>query len=243
MDIKLFLSTFLLIFLNECGDKTQLAAMAQSANGKWTVFFAASTALVLSTLLAVLVGDGLTKILPGGERTLKLLGGLLFIGFGIYMLYGWLRNDNSIVKHDEISNPTELNLLIIKPAICFEKHVIEECERLIKSTNSSTIKKILLNMINDDCEHIESLKSLMLQTYPSSKNFVAPTFFNLELHSDVTGKIIEHLIEEKEKISAFYKSISENTAFVSFAAIFHNLTQAEQQHVDQLHHIAKEFSL
>ncbi len=59
MDLRGFLTTFGLVFLAELGDKTQLATMSMAATGgqKWLVFAAASLALVLSSLIAVLVGD------------------------------------------------------------------------------------------------------------------------------------------------------------------------------------------
>lgn len=59
MDLRSFLTTFGLVFLAELGDKTQLATMSMAATGgqKWLVFAAASLALALSSLIAVLVGD------------------------------------------------------------------------------------------------------------------------------------------------------------------------------------------
>ena len=82
---KLFASTFILIFLAELGDKTQLAAMAKSIEGRMTVFLAASAALVCSTLIAVLFGDSLTRFIP--ERYLQIAAGVLFIVFGGIMLF------------------------------------------------------------------------------------------------------------------------------------------------------------
>ena len=86
MNWKIFASTFLLIFLAELGDKTQLAVMLQSAvHGRSTVFLAASLALVLSTLLGVFLGGVLSRLVS--ERVIHGVGGALFIVFGLVMLY------------------------------------------------------------------------------------------------------------------------------------------------------------
>jgi len=48
------------------------------------VFVAASSALVVSTLLAVLFGFMITRFIP--EATLKLFAGIAFIGVGIWTI-------------------------------------------------------------------------------------------------------------------------------------------------------------
>jgi len=86
MNWKIFGSTFLLIFLAELGDKTQLAVMLQSAvHGRGVVFWAASIALVCSTLLGVVLGGVLSRLVS--ERIIHGVGGVLFIVFGLLMLY------------------------------------------------------------------------------------------------------------------------------------------------------------
>ena len=91
MEWKAFFSTFLLIFLAELGDKTQLTALAQSAaHNRWIVFGGASLALVLSTLLAVLFGDALTKFFP--PKILHIACALLFFTFGAFLLIGAFKN-------------------------------------------------------------------------------------------------------------------------------------------------------
>ena len=86
MSWKIFLSTFMLIFLAELGDKTQLAVMLQSAvHGRWVVFLAASLALVLSTLLGVYFGGWISRMVS--ERLIHGVGGVLFLVFGLLMLY------------------------------------------------------------------------------------------------------------------------------------------------------------
>ena len=86
MSWKIFMATFWLVFLAELGDKTQLAVMLQSAvHGRATVFWAASIALVLSTLLGVFVGGVLSKMVS--ERVIHGVGGVLFLVFGAMMLW------------------------------------------------------------------------------------------------------------------------------------------------------------
>ena len=59
-------SAFALIFLAEIGDRTQLAtlALASGRSGKLAVFLGAATALVASSAIAVLVGEGLGRAVP-----------------------------------------------------------------------------------------------------------------------------------------------------------------------------------
>lgn len=78
---------FVTVFLAELGDKTQLATLLFAADlhtSKLGVFTAASSALVLCTLLAVLVGGQLPLYIS--PRMLKLLAGIGFIGVGIWTL-------------------------------------------------------------------------------------------------------------------------------------------------------------
>lgn len=87
MDWKLFASTFVAIFLAEIGDKTQLATLTLAAGGtsRWMVFAGAALALVATTAIAVLVGEGLTRVVPA--IWLRRGAGVIFIVLGlIYLL-------------------------------------------------------------------------------------------------------------------------------------------------------------
>jgi Ca2+/H+ antiporter, TMEM165/GDT1 family len=88
MDIKLMLTTFGLVFLAELGDKTQLATFCLSANcgsSKLTVFMGSASALVLSSFIAVVLGDTVARFVP--PHYIKLGAGLFFIVVGIYTLF------------------------------------------------------------------------------------------------------------------------------------------------------------
>jgi Ca2+/H+ antiporter, TMEM165/GDT1 family len=86
MSRALFWSTFTTVFLAELGDKTQLAAMTATARSGalWTVFLAASAALIAATAIGVLVGGALFRVIP--EATVKYVAGSAFIAVGLWVL-------------------------------------------------------------------------------------------------------------------------------------------------------------
>jgi putative Ca2+/H+ antiporter (TMEM165/GDT1 family) len=88
IDFKLVLSTFLMIFLAELGDKTQISifALATSRASLVSVFVGAVSALFLTTVIAVALGSVVGKLIP--EKVIKILAGAVFISFGAFTLYG-----------------------------------------------------------------------------------------------------------------------------------------------------------
>jgi len=86
MDWKLFVTTFGLIFAAELGDKTQLATLSLAAGGssRMIVFLGAVLALAATTAIAVLVGEGLSRLVPPewirrGAKALFIVIGLAFL--------------------------------------------------------------------------------------------------------------------------------------------------------------------
>ncbi|MBI4819628.1 MAG: TMEM165/GDT1 family protein [Deltaproteobacteria bacterium] len=85
MDLRLLGSTFVSIFLAELGDKTQLATMGLSTQGsRWTVFLGSALALVVSSALAVLAGDLISRVVP--PIWLRRGAGALFVVMGILLI-------------------------------------------------------------------------------------------------------------------------------------------------------------
>lgn len=83
--IAAFFSIFAAVFLAELGDKTQLATVLFASDGgrsRWLVFAAASSALVASTVAAVLLGAAAERWM--GVIPLKLLAGIGFILIGLW---------------------------------------------------------------------------------------------------------------------------------------------------------------
>ena len=86
MDFKVMLTTFGMIFLAELGDKTQLATFAFAAESKsrLAVFFGSAGALVLTSLLAVVLGTGVSRLVPA--TYIKAGAGALFVLLGTWMI-------------------------------------------------------------------------------------------------------------------------------------------------------------
>ncbi|MEK9647976.1 MAG: TMEM165/GDT1 family protein [Gammaproteobacteria bacterium] len=85
MEWKVFLTVLATVFVAELGDKTQLATMlfaADSDVNKWTVFVAASLALVFAAALGVVAGSLLSGFI--NEKYLHYIAGVGFILIG-----GW----------------------------------------------------------------------------------------------------------------------------------------------------------
>ena len=88
MNWTVFLTIFASVFIAELGDKTQLATMLFAADkevSKYTVFFAASAALIVASAIGVVAGSLLAEYI--NEKYLHYVAGVGFIGIGIFTLY------------------------------------------------------------------------------------------------------------------------------------------------------------
>ena len=85
---KTLFTAFLLIFLAELGDKTQLSTMllASKSDSIWLVFVGASLALILSSLLGVALGSVINKYIP--QMYIQIGSGVAFLIVGLLLLFG-----------------------------------------------------------------------------------------------------------------------------------------------------------
>lgn len=90
MSWKVLVSTFGLIFLAELGDKTQLTTMLLVAQSKapLAVFLGAALALALTSLLGVVFGEAIARIVPA--QHLHVGAGVAFIALGVLLISGKL---------------------------------------------------------------------------------------------------------------------------------------------------------
>ena len=86
MDFKVFFATFWMIFLAELGDKTQLATLTFAAESKsrLSVFIGSAGALALTSLLVVVFGSFVSRIVPANY--VRVGAGTLFVILGGWML-------------------------------------------------------------------------------------------------------------------------------------------------------------
>jgi putative Ca2+/H+ antiporter (TMEM165/GDT1 family) len=88
MDWKVFAAVFGTVFLAELGDKTQLATLLFASRGAaalWTIFFAASLALVLTSAIGVAAGALVSQYVS--QRYLSYAAGIGFIVIGAWTIY------------------------------------------------------------------------------------------------------------------------------------------------------------
>jgi putative Ca2+/H+ antiporter (TMEM165/GDT1 family) len=84
---KTILTTFGTVFLAELGDKTQLATLGLTTEGgsKLAVFIGSASALVSTSLIAVLAGSLVAKYVP--PTYLQRGAGALFLVLGVWTLW------------------------------------------------------------------------------------------------------------------------------------------------------------
>jgi Ca2+/H+ antiporter, TMEM165/GDT1 family len=90
-NLQVFGSTFLMIFLAELGDKTQVSTFAFAAESAspLSVFLGAALALVCTSFLGVVLGGLVGRFVPA--KILKFAAAIVFLGFGTWTLVQAIR--------------------------------------------------------------------------------------------------------------------------------------------------------
>ena len=88
MDWKIFATVFGTVFLAELGDKTQLATVlfaSKTAASLWTIFIAASAALLLTSAIGVAAGALVSQYV--NAKYLSYAAGIGFIAIGAWTFF------------------------------------------------------------------------------------------------------------------------------------------------------------
>ncbi|MDR1613708.1 MAG: TMEM165/GDT1 family protein [Planctomycetota bacterium] len=254
---RLFSGTFILIFLAELGDKTQLAAMARASGGpagsstRWVVFLAASSALVVSTLIAVFFGDLLKSLIPD-ERYIKFASGALFLVFGTVILYNvyasYRRPEDAekapfgeAVQAEE--TPGYLARLALQAALNFESASGDRYRRLGACIPDSRLAALLESLASEEDRHHARIAELANREPGRSLRLTAecppPRAVGSEISPTPGGgewmrNAVENLIEHERASAEFYQSLADRTIVPGVKPVFHKLAEDEWRHLRRL---------
>lgn len=245
---KLFGGTFVLIFLAELGDKTQLAAMAKTADSpdsgtaKWVVFLGASLALATSTFIAVFLGHVLKSLVPD-ERYIKLAAGALFLIFGFSILYETLKSYRTApaVAAGAVSSRADeqgfVGELALRAALDFEELSVSRYQAVAERA-SPELRSLLCSLADEEAEHLRRLRGL-----PSCElrdavrgagvRGTGVSGRSIKLDGD-DAAVLGKLIEQEEATAAFYRDLSERALIGSVKAVLGNLADEEMGHARRL---------
>ncbi len=247
MDMKLFLSTFILIFLAELGDKTQLAAMAQSAGAKspWAVFLGASVALVLSTLVAVLVGSNLEKFI--NPKYIRLGAGILFLIFGVLLVVEVLRAKPEEAKEEPAMPSVQPTMVVSASGVLahvamhfaaeFEQASHEDYLALAAKATDPAHATLFRTLAQEEANHKAVLEGISLQELDTEAVGLAQEPLKDALIHDVALKDdpdFLHALEHEEATAKFYEELGQNMKIPSVRSALLKLAGEERAHAQKL---------
>lgn len=240
MNWQIFFSTFVLIFLAELGDKTQLAAMARVASGgsaRWTIFLAASIALVLSTLIAVLVGDALTRVIP--ERYIRIGAGILFIVFGIVIMREAFVKQSAESEPSAHTAPGAVSRFVFKQATAFEKAAFEDYAKLAEQAQSSQLRALLEELAVEERAHFDRVTNYQEKHGEEEIQHVdvrkLPERDMMPVSAGKDDKsIVEYAISHENATINFYMELAHLTPVPALKKAFRDLAAEEQRHLARL---------
>jgi putative Ca2+/H+ antiporter (TMEM165/GDT1 family) len=112
MDITSIVTAFLLVFLAEMGDKTQLTVISLSCrHSAIQVFSGAILGLLLVDGVSILVGASIAAIVP--IKWITITSGIVFVLFGIFTLLSKKQDETEIKEKDRFPMLTSFYLVAL----------------------------------------------------------------------------------------------------------------------------------
>ena len=252
MNWTLFGSTFLMIFLAELGDKTQLAVMSQSgahAGFKLTVFAAGALALAASTAIGVLAGGLLQKLVPD-ERFIKIAGGLLFLVFGLLMLRDGLAAKRAPAAAAAQPQPVRsvLGRLVLRQAAAFERAAFNDYRALMAQAASPRVRELFGRIADEEEAHGRLMDRMETGAGDGAVQVALPA--DEELVHDVAGArargetapdrdLLTHAIAHEQATAAFYRALEKGCAIPALRNAFARAAAEEERHAALLGDLLK----
>ena len=237
MDFRLFLSTFALIFLAELGDKTQLASFAASAGSKspLSVFAGASAALVSATLVAVLLGSSLQRVVS--PHVLKMGASILFVAFGVVLFVNALAGAPGRKPSVEAAPGGVITRLVLQAAAEFERASSSDYAAMASRTENPRLRALLMQLAEDEKSHLSRVHSLTAAHGTTSWDRVrgVPDSPAGPVEADGgTGDALESAIAHERSTAAFYEELARSAPLRSIRTVLEDLAHEERSHVELL---------
>ncbi len=247
MNWQIFISTFLLIFLAELGDKTQLAVMAQSAgsSSRWMVFAAGSLALILSTAVGVLAGGLLRRWMPD-LSAIRICGGLMFLLFGAAMLIDVVRKKGKETQSVAITAPNDwMSRHVIQHAAMFEAAAAEKYAQLAAREKDAARQTLYNWLAEEELAHMKAMKAGLLvadasQHIQMTSAMVGdlPPLESMLMRAGTAGRDyrteLSEAIEGEETQVKFYEALATHCKIPRLKDTFLMLARAEDIHASKL---------
>ncbi len=241
MDFKIFLGAFITIFMAEFLDKTQLAVMAASASTKSpvSIFAGAASALVLSTILAVIFGSVIQKFIP--QQYVNGSAGVIFIIIGVFLIVN-IFHTKAEAKVESL--PSKIGLsgkMIFNTAMAFEKNSLEKYQILAKQAESSHLKALFNHIAIEEQEHFNNIEKYV---HENKHSYWDKTYDKLNkipelVLSTKDDTIVNDAIEHEKHTYNFYNFLAQKALVPEIKNAFLRLAQEEMSHIVHLEEFKK----
>ena len=244
MDLRLFLSTFVLIFLAELGDKTQLATMARAAtqSAPWSVFLGAAVALVASTVVAVLLGSVLNAVAP--PFVIKAAAGALFLVFGGILIVSAVRAAGEAPPEAEAQAVAPMTRgflasLTLESALAFEEASAAHYADLAEAEADEDMKRLWSWLAEEESQHVQAVRKLasgpaIAEVEPKEETPLPPLPPLSIKAVEEARQAMSQAVKYEEATAGFYDALARATHIPAAARTLRALAQDERQHARAL---------
>ena len=214
--------------------------MAASAGTKspWSVFAGAATALVLSTLAAVVAGSFLQRLIP--QHYIKGVAAILFLIFGILLFISALqsRKEHVSAKTTEfVASKGILAKVALSAAAEFERGAVEDYIRLAHQTENTLLRQLFEHLAEEEQHHLNRVIHIADRKDISGVEPVTesePTKKRSHTTDKTVVSILDSAINHEKSTSRFYKALAKSTVISELRMIFTILAGEEDSHVAHL---------
>lgn len=210
-----------------------MARAATGGSGKWIVFWAATLALALSTLIAVLFGGALTRVVP--ERAIKLAAGALFVVFGVIILVNAVRPGAEAAAAPKAQTGL-LARAVLRAAAEFEAAAAADYDALASRATDPALRALLESLAAGERAHLERVRHPDLAAAEAPLALAALPAKE-ELTHDAAAEsrdIIAHAIEHEEATARFYEELARVSHLPSLKSAAAELAREERAHIAEL---------